>query len=267
MAFGGVGASGSSGSVIMGHVPSRPSPPDRPRLHGGGGGGAQARGAVLVLHGGRESSAEPVRPTHLAYARMLDFYWSLRWRSSAHTAVYLLRFRVRGWNAERELPDPVADARWALDELRERHPSARLAMLGHSMGGRAAVASSAEPAVTGVCALAPWLPEGEPLPAATAGRAYVLAHGTADRMTSAPASLSFAQRLRAAGAEAARFELADGSHALVDHARLWRRFAVDVALGLAGDRPLPATVAQALGETGTNGLSVPLDAAVDGDRA
>ena len=65
-------------------------------------------------------------------------------------------------------------------------------------------------------------------------------------MTSASASLHYAERLRAAGRPVARFELDGAGHALLDQPFLWHRFAVTVPLGLVGDRELPAAVVSAL---------------------
>jgi acetyl esterase/lipase len=217
---------------------------------------------VLVLHGGSEHGRERTSPTQTSYLRMLDFYVSLR-RRSYSTAIYLLRFRVRGWNAAHGVPDPVSDARWALDELTRRHPGAPIALLGHSMGGRCAFAAAAHPAVVGVCGLAPWLPDAEPLPGRIGDTSYVIAHGTSDRMTSAPLSLAYAERLRAAGGHVARFELEGGRHSLLDRAGLWRRFAVRTTLGLVGEAPMPAGVAAALdGKVGRAGLTGPMDLAL-----
>ena len=69
-------------------------------------------------------------------------------------AVWLLCYRYRGWN--RPDLDPVADARWALAEIRRAHPGVPVALVGHSMGGRVALRVADEPGVVAVCALAPW---------------------------------------------------------------------------------------------------------------
>jgi dienelactone hydrolase len=222
-------------SVIMDRMPTLPEPKLR-------GGRAGARRAVLILHGGREHGLMPTSSRQSPYLRMLDFYLALKLRKASDTAVYLLRYRVRGWNPERHVPDPVADARWALDRISAELPGAPIAILGHSMGGRTAFAIAEDPRVIGVCALAPWLPEGEPLPPADSRARFVIAHGTADPTTSARLSLDYALRLRAQGSAVARFELLDAKHALLDKPRLWRRFAVRATLGLVGDRPMPPSV-------------------------
>jgi predicted alpha/beta-hydrolase family hydrolase len=236
------------------HGPVTPSADDLHLM----GGARKADYVVLVLHGGREHGAEPTSAFQTAYLRMLDFYLGLK-RSSSSTAVYLLRFRVRGWNASRAVPDPVADARRALAELTRRHPGAPIAVLGHSMGGRTAFAIADDPAVVGVCTLAPWLPTAEPLPTRIDGTSFVIAHGTADQMTSPALSLAYAERLRAASGHVARFELVGGKHALLDQSRLWRRFAVRTTLGLVGQAPLPPAVAAALAsDSDFEGLRIPL---------
>jgi dienelactone hydrolase len=200
---------------------------------------------VLVLHGGREHGLMPTSSRQLSYLRMFDMYWGLR-RASTDVAVYLLRFRLRGWNADQPMPDPVHDARYALDEIARRRPGAPIAILGYSMGGRTAFVAADHPAVVGVCGLAPWLPAGEPLPGGLDRASFAIAHGTADQTTSAPLSLEYAQRLRAAGGRVARFEIPGAHHAMLDHPRLWRRFAISTTLGLVGAAPLPPVVAAAL---------------------
>lgn len=206
--------------------------------------------AVLVLHGGREHGSQPTSRAQLSYLRMLDFTWGLRKHTSA-AAVYLLRYRVRGWNPGQAVPDPVVDAGWALDQIQEQHPGVPVAMLGHSMGGRTAFAVADRPDVVGVCGLAPWLPEAEPLPGVHAGQRFVIAHGTSDRMTSSPLSRLYAERMRHTGHQVARFELPGARHAMLDRPALWHQFSVRTTLGLVGDGPLPPGVEIALRQTGT----------------
>ncbi len=164
------------------------------------GGRPHARSAVLVLHGGQEQSSTPTSRRQLSYLRMLDMYVGLR-RTAPDCAVYVLRHGVRGWNATNGSGAPVAEAWDALDTIASTHPGAPVALLGHSMGGRTAVAAAAHPSVAGVCALAPWLPESEPLPDAASSAHFVLAHGTDDRTTSPLLTLQYAERLRARGRE------------------------------------------------------------------
>jgi len=228
-----------------------------PRLRGGRHGSVTGTPAVLILHGGRESSTTPTTGLQLSYLRMLDMYTGLR-RQAKDSAVYLLRYRVRGWNPTSPTPDPVADTRWALERISALHGDEPIALLGHSMGARTAFAVADHPQVIGVCALAPWLPQGEALPPVRPTARFVIAHGTADQMTSAALSKVYARRLRSAGAVVARFEFPGAGHALLDDPVLWHRFAVRTTLGLVGDGPLPPAIVAALGDTGPENFTLTL---------
>lgn len=222
------------------------------------GGRRPASSAILVLHGGQENNPSPTSRWQLSYLRMADMYVGLR-RRSQQCAVYSLRYAVRGWNSTTDgAVAPVEDARWALERITRAHPGVEIALLGHSMGGRTALAVADHPCVVGVCGLAPWLPEAEPLPTQLSGRRFVLAHGTADRTTSPELSASYARRLQLAGAQVARYELDSGGHALLEEAALWHRFAVRTTLGLVGDRPLPTGVRRALADGSDEALAAPL---------
>ena len=63
--------------------------------------------------------------------------------------VWRLRFRYRGWNSRQQLRrrHPVADVRWAVQQLREQHGDLPIVLVGHSMGGRAALWAADEPGV------------------------------------------------------------------------------------------------------------------------
>jgi pimeloyl-ACP methyl ester carboxylesterase len=136
-------------------------------------------------------------------------------------AVWLLRYRVRGWN-EPAL-DPVLDARWALAVARGRHPGAPIVLVGHSMGGRVALRLAGDSDVTGVCALAPWIEPGEPT---GGGNAEILiAHGARDRTTSAEASAAYAERIGASF-----LTVAGETHGLLHRPLLWQRLVTTFVL-------------------------------------
>lgn len=222
------------------------------------GGRRRATSAVLVLPGGQEDSTQATSRRQLSYLRLLDIYYGLR-QGSADCAVYLLHYRVRGWNASAVGdPAPVTDALWALNTISRKHPGAPVALLGHSMGRRTAFEVSDHPAVVGACALAPWLPEGEPLPMARADQRFVIAHGSADTMTAATLSRRFAARLRATGVPVAWLEQPGGGHGLLSQPVLWHRFAVRTTLGVVGDSWLPAGVETALAAEGEDAFGTPL---------
>jgi dienelactone hydrolase len=192
------------------------------------------RGVVLLLHGGRADSFEPVRSGNLAALRMTRFAPAFRGRLGSRgprVAVALLRNRTRGWNAGAAdpVPDPVADALWALEHIDRRLGPVPVVLAGHSMGGRAALRVAGHPSVRAVAALAPWLPPDEPV-AQLAGRDLLIAHGTRDRVTSLDASRAYA---REAAAVARSVELRElpGGHAMLRGARRWHRLVYGFALG------------------------------------
>lgn len=202
------------------------------------------RAVVLTLHGGRENSLEPTHHRQLAGARMVPFAAAIARRaSSAGVAVWSLRHRVRGWNGD--LMSPVPDARWALEQVRRRHGAVPVVLVGHSMGGRTAVRVAGDEGVIGVVALAPWLPKGEPVEQLH-GRRLLIAHGTADRVTSPKASQRFAELARPAADRVDVVMVAAETHAMLLRWPTWQRLTTAYVLDLLGLAPLPPRVADAL---------------------
>ena len=194
---------------------------------------------VLVLHGGREHSRQPTSARQLAYRRMVPIARSIRHavRGTA-TAVWLLRNRVRGWNEPDR--DALVDARWALRTARSRHPGAAVVLVGHSMGGRAALLSAGAEGVVGVCALAPWLERGDPVDQ-LAGRSVVLAHGDQDTWTDPARSEDYARQARTVTPDVCRFVLPGAGHAMLRRATDWTglvRAFVAGTVGAAAPDPL-----------------------------
>lgn len=183
----------------------------------------ETRAVALLLHGGQESSREPVRNRHASWWRMEWLGRSLRtFAEREHVAVLLVQYRYRGWNDPAD-PDPVADARRALDEIDERFPDRPVVLVGHSMGGRTACRVADGASVVGVVGLAPWLPEGEPVDAVTDRHLSVL-HGTRDAWTKADASRRYVERATAV-AHSARWESLPGAgHFMFRSMRRWRAF-------------------------------------------
>jgi alpha-beta hydrolase superfamily lysophospholipase len=175
--------------------------------------------AVLVLHGGRVTSTEPVRARHLAVVRMRPFADALSRAGERHgLAVARLRYAVRGWNGE--LRSPVGDVTDALERIGESYGDVPVAVVGHSMGGRAALHVAGRPAVTTIVGLAPWI-EREDDVAPVRGRHVLLAHGTRDRTTSARRSAGFVRAAQGVAASAAFVAVHRDAHALLRRAGLW----------------------------------------------
>jgi dienelactone hydrolase len=185
-------------------------------------------GAVLLLHGGEADSGDRVRRISLAAARMRPFASAISQRArSSGIGVFRLRNRVRGWNGENA--DAVVDALWALDRIEQRYGPVAVVLLGHSMGGRAALRAAGHPRVTGVVALAPWVPEGEPVEQLR-GRSVLIAHGDADRVTDPALSRAYARRAQADGFDVEYREVSHGDHGMLRGAATWHALAADFAV-------------------------------------
>ncbi len=210
---------------------SRPSP--RPGLRVLGSRTARTETVVLVLHGGKASSDEPARERHPAYLRMAAVARRLhRAFGASDMAVGMVRNRLRGWN-ESTL-DAVADACWALDESARRYPRARVVLVGHSLGGRAALRVAGSTRVAGVCALAPWVGPDDPVHQLEA-RPALLVHGTRDGVTSPAASADYVERANAVNPRVELATVPGSGHAMLRHKWKWdvlvQRFVGGFALG------------------------------------
>jgi len=176
---------------------------------------------VLVLHGGRAHSLAPARRWGLAALRMRPFIHELRRALSGQDATVVpVRYRVRGWNGERA--DAAVDARRAVADAAGLPGRPRIVLVGHSMGGRAALAAADHPQVTAAVALAPWTPAGEPVDHLK-GRTVHILHAPEDQVTDPAASKDFAERARRIGAEATWEPIPGSGHAMLGRAGTWHR--------------------------------------------
>ncbi|MFJ1703840.1 alpha/beta fold hydrolase [Kitasatospora sp. NPDC088346] len=194
------------------------------------------RAAVLLLHGGRADSLTAPPAVNLPLARMRPFAAALRdGPDGPGLLVASVRYRLRGWNGHRA--DALRDALRAVDELHRRAPGIPVVLVGHSMGGRAALGAAAHDAVRGVVALAPWCPPGEPV-RPLAGRSAAFLHDEADRVTSARQTWDFARRAAAAGARVRTVAMPGGGHTMLRGARTWHRVTVSLTTAMLAGRPL-----------------------------
>ncbi|MGI8679212.1 MAG: alpha/beta fold hydrolase [Jatrophihabitans sp.] len=203
--------------------------PRVPALHVDGSDGST--GAVaLVLHGGRAKGNGAVRANQLAVLRMRPFATSLHRAGARHgLAVARLQYLVRGWNGS--IRSPVADVTWALDQLAEQYPDAPVALVGHSMGGRAAMYAAGHASVRAVVGLAPWIEPGDPF-AQLAGRRVLIAHGDLDRMTSSPASAAYARDAARVAASVSYVAIHSERHAMLRRAQLWHELTTGYVLAV-----------------------------------
>lgn len=191
-------------------------------------------GAVVVAHGGTSISTEPTSPLQPAVLRMAPLAHAIRHAlRGSGVVVFRPRYQLQGWNGE--LASPVHDLAEVLDRIGGRFGAIPVVLIGHSMGARAAFRLAGHPAVSAVAGLAPWLPPEEPVDQ-LAGRRVLLAHGTADQVTSPADTRAYAGRARAV-TEVATIEVRGGDHAMLRRAPLWHRMAAEfsrLSLGLPG---------------------------------
>jgi alpha-beta hydrolase superfamily lysophospholipase len=203
--------------------------------------GGETRAVVLVLHGGKEQSVAPTSWVALPVLRMVGFASTLHRRlGRAGVEVWRLRFAVRGWNGT--AAHPVHDARRTLEQIHARHPGLPVVVVGHSMGGRVAVRVADDPQVVGIVALAPWLPDHEPVEPVR-GKKVFIAHGATDRWVPGAMSLAWAQRALGTASELRRVELRGTNHPMLRRSALWHELtAYVVAHQLEIPAPAPAGI-------------------------
>ncbi|MEO5965696.1 MAG: alpha/beta fold hydrolase [Candidatus Limnocylindrales bacterium] len=199
-------------------------------------------GVVLVLHGGaRRRGRRMVSPAQLSVLRMVPIARRIAFAGRGRIAVHRLLNSSRGWDTTHT---PVMDVEWALTELEQRYGDAPVALVGHSLGGRAALLAGHGDRVVGVVALNPWL-SGDEAPDLR-GRRMLVVHGDQDRIASPRRSAVVVERVRSR-AEVALVLVGGGRHAMVRHRRRFERYAAEmVALVLLDRQPRSAALRAAL---------------------
>uniref|UniRef100_UPI000A7582D1 alpha/beta hydrolase n=1 Tax=Streptomyces aureus TaxID=193461 RepID=UPI000A7582D1 len=246
-------------------------PPDarRPRLGrpvGGSRTSAAVGGVVLLLPDGEPVSGRGASTR--AHAAMLPIGRRLvRAGRSEGLVAHVVRYRGRGWNgADANL---AADASWAVAEAVRRYGDVPICLVGHGLGGRAALWAAGHAAVGAVLALAPWLPEDDVAAEPEAvrqlvGRRVLLVHGTNDARTDPELSFRYAERAKKANRDTCRFEVHSDGHALRQYADEVRALAADFVLGALFARPVARPVADAMAAPPPLGLRMPLAAGFGG---
>ncbi|WP_040320000.1 alpha/beta hydrolase [Aeromicrobium marinum] len=196
----------SSSRLVATHVPDRPE------------------GSVLVLHGGGSRGPDAtVSRRQLSVLRMVPLARHLAHAEPSRLAVFRLLNSARGWSGP---PTPVDDALRAVEEVGRRvGPDLPVGLVGHSLGGRAALLAGGAAPVTSVVALNPWVMADDSR-ADLAGRQVLVVHGGQDRVASPSRSLGVADRIgRRTRCSYVRVE--EGGHAMVRHHRTFTGLATE----------------------------------------
>ena len=205
-------------------------------------------GLVLVLHGGASRrGATAVSPTQLSVVRMIPIAARVAREGDGRLAVFRLLNTYRGWDTQHT---PVQDVQWALGQLRERFGAqAPICLIGHSLGGRAALLSAAADGVRSVVALAPWVYPNDGSGLDVTGRQILFVHGARDRVAKPSSSAAVAATM-AKSAEVGHVTINDGKHAMLRHGSEFERLAADFTMATLLGASTGGTVGRVLaGET------------------
>ena len=204
---------------------------------------AEPEGVVIVLHGGASrGEGAMVSPAQLSVLRMVPLAHRIAHAGGSRLAVHRLLNSHRGWDSRNT---PVMDAAWALERVAQQQGDLPTALVGHSLGGRAALLAGGDPQVAGVVALNPWVLPTDRVD--LAGTPTLVVHGTHDRVALPSRSADLARRL-SASAPVGYVAVPGARHAMLRHARTFGTYATEfVTATLLGTRPRSEAVTAVLG--------------------
>ncbi|MFV0532204.1 MAG: dienelactone hydrolase family protein [Cumulibacter sp.] len=179
---------------------------------------------VVLLHGASVGESGSTSWCAPAPWRMRWFARAIRVRSRRRIAVLRLRNPDRGWPVV--FPRALSDAKEALDHIAGIAPNARVALVGHSNGGRVALSLCSDTRVAAVAALAPWIEDGDRF-AGRRGQPVLLMHGALDRRTDPRDTLELAALLRRQGCVVDSETVAGDIHSMLARPRYWHRRVAD----------------------------------------
>jgi dienelactone hydrolase len=174
-------------------------------------------GLVVVLHGGaRRGENLRVSPTQLSVVRMIPIARRIARAGRHRLAVFRLLNSRRGWDTTHT---PVDDARWALQQLFARFSRALpCCLVGHSLGGRAALLAAGSPEVRSAVALAPWVVPASDRAVDVRDKPILIIHGSRDRVADPARAAELARRLERVDGADVDFRLVEGAaHAMLAH--------------------------------------------------
>lgn len=162
-----------------------------------------------------------VSPAQLSVLRMVPIARRLARAGRGTLGVFRLLNSHRGWDSTHT---PVHDVTWALGELARRYgDDVPVGLVGHSLGGRAALLAGTAPPVRSIVALNPWVYPTDH--ADLTGRRVLFVHGTDDRVASIEKARAVARAL-ATTTDVSFVTVDGGRHAMLRHAGEFERAAV-----------------------------------------
>ena len=186
---------------------------------------ADPAGLVVLLHGGANKRGNPmVSPAQLSVLRMIPIAQRIARAGRGRLGVFRLLNTHRGWDSTHT---PVDDVAWALGELDGRYAGRPVCLVGHSLGGRAALLAGPTPGVVSVVALNPWVHPTDD--ADLSGRRVLIIHGTDDRVAPIKRSSTVARRL-ALTADVTFRTVDGGRHAMLRQGAEFERPAAEFAV-------------------------------------
>ncbi len=201
-------------------------------------------GVVLVLHGGAaRRDRSMVSPTQLSVLRMIPIAKRVAKAGQGRLAVHRLLNTSRGWDASHT---PVDDVRWAIEQVRAEHGELPVSLVGHSLGGRAALLSARRPEVRSVVALNPWVYPAEDV-GDVSGTEVLFVHGTGDRIADPRRAQALAQAMRRR-TRVGFVAVQDGKHAMLRRSGVFTSLAADFARDTLLGRESSGVLGQARGQ-------------------
>ena len=205
------------------------SEPDRPEA------------AVLVLHGGASRGEQMmVSPTQLSVLRMVPIAKRIARAGKSQLATYRLLNSYRGWDTHHT---PVRDARWAMQQIKQKYGDVPVCLVGHSLGGRAALLAGDHDNVASVVALNPWVYPTDR--ADLRGRRVLFVHGDSDRIA-VPSRAQAVARALSSTTEVAWLTVEGGKHAMLGRGGVFEKAAADWATATLLGRDVGDPVARLL---------------------
>ena len=190
---------------------------------------------VLVLHGGGSRRGNmAVSPTQLSVLRMIPIARAVARRGEGRLAVMRLLNSVRGWDTRLT---PVDDVRWAMQQAANRYRDVKVALVGHSLGGRAALLAGRTESVAGIVALNPFLYPQDAEGGRVRGKVLVV-QGTEDRISRPDRTMAVATAMNR-DADVRVALITGGRHAMLRRHRAYTDLAAEfTAHVLLGDHPI-----------------------------